>query len=322
MPRVSFRSAFCSASAVSIAFCGMAGFPRGVHAETASVAQVGISANAQAPASATREAASPNSDVAAAAPSNALISNQGSSPAGVEALKLPASDRELPLTKPIARLELTKPALVDSSPSGRSGAVKLLALSPPALLQPTRPPPAPWGRRFHPSQTPNLSGWAWWNSNLAGATATTLSFMCTMVVGFTFLPSDETGWGRPKFEGLKGNFREGPRFDNDRTYWNYVFHPIEGSEFYLVGRNRGLTWWQGLTYSFLMSGTFEYFIESAYERASWQDLWITPITGAAIGELRWQAKKALEDDKTGKPVGTLKKVLYVVLDPLDALSTL
>ena len=90
----------------------------------------------------------------------------------------------------------------------------------------------------------------------------------------------------------------------------------------MIARNRELTWWQSLTYAAAVSCTFEFFVESAYERASWQDLWITPVSGAFIGELRWQAKKALEDPHSGRPVGALNKVLYVIVDPFQAIYEL
>ena len=166
------------------------------------------------------------------------------------------------------------------------------------------------------------SGWAQWNSSLPGVTTTVMVFLVTMVGGFTLLPKNATGWSQPEFSGLEGNFTKGPRFDNDHGYWNYAFHPLGGSEFYMMARNRELTWWQSLTYAAAVSCTFEFFVESAYERASWQDLWITPVSGAFIGELRWQAKKALEDPHSGKPVGALNKVLYVIVDPFEAIYEL
>lgn len=148
------------------------------------------------------------------------------------------------------------------------------------------------------------------------------TFMVTMVVAFTLLPSNVTGWEEPQWAGLKGNFTEGPRFDNDRFFFNYVLHPLAGAEYYLAARNRKLPWWQSFAYSAAVSTTFEFLVESAYERASWQDLWITPVSGAALGELRWQLKKHVEDPREGKPIGTWNKVLYVLIDPLDAVYKL
>ena len=199
-------------------------------------------------------------------------------------------------------------------------------LSPLSPLDGYVPPPAPLGS----SSTSSLqalviddrSGWARWNANLWGVTATVLAFDVVMVIGFTFLPSDVTGWGEPRFNGLKKNLTVGPRVDNDRFLFNYVAHPLAGSEYYLIGRNRGLNWWQSTAYSVALSTAFEFLIESAYEQASWQDLWITPVAGTVFGELRWQVKKALENPSTGRPVGTLNKILYVVIDPFDAVYKL
>ncbi len=166
------------------------------------------------------------------------------------------------------------------------------------------------------------SAWARWNSSFWGASATVGTAMVTTVVVLSFFPRDFTGWNRPNFYGLKMNFTEGPSFDFDNFFFNYIAHPIDGSEFYLVARNRGLTWWQSFAYAAAVSTVFEFLIESAYERASWQDLWITPVSGTVIGELRWQAKKALENPHTGKPSGTANKILYVIVDPVDAILNL
>lgn len=182
--------------------------------------------------------------------------------------------------------------------------------------------PGSQDRRLPQQPIDDRSGWAKWNSSIWGVSATIVGFLGTMVVGFTFLPSEVTTWDRPKYDGLKGNFTTGPRFDNDRFVFNYVMHPIGGSELYMTARNRELTWWQSLAYAAAISTTFEFFIESAYERASWQDLWITPVSGAVLGELRWQIKKSLEDSTTGKPSGALNKILYVVIDPCDAVYKL
>lgn len=174
-----------------------------------------------------------------------------------------------------------------------------------------------------PPQTfDDRSGWARWNASLWGVSTTVLAFDAVMVAAFTLLPTEVTGWHEPEFNGLKKNFTEGPRVDNDRFLFNYVAHPLAGSEYYLIARNRDLNWWQSMAYSAALSSAFEFLIESAYEQASWQDIWITPVSGTVIGELRWQVKKALENPSTGKPVGIFDKILYVVIDPFDAVYKL
>lgn len=166
------------------------------------------------------------------------------------------------------------------------------------------------------------SWWARWNSSLLGISISVQSFNVLMVAAFTRLPRDISGWDQPRFKGLRYNFTRGPRVDNDRYMFNWVAHPLAGSEYYMIGRNRGLGPWEGLAYAAAMSAFFEFFVESVYEQASWQDLWITPVAGMVLGELRWQAKKALEDPSTGKPRGTVRKILYVILDPLDPIYNL
>jgi hypothetical protein len=166
------------------------------------------------------------------------------------------------------------------------------------------------------------SWWARWNSSIWGVSASFGALMFGMVAALSLLPRDISGWNKPNFYGLKRTFTSGPSFDYDHYYFNYLAHPYDGSEFYLAARNRELTWWQSFLYSAAVSSTFEFVIESAYEGASWQDLWITPVSGAVLGELRWQAKKALENPGTGKPEGTANQILYVVVDPLDAIFNL
>lgn len=197
-----------------------------------------------------------------------------------------------------------------------------LPLAPHDSFAPPPSTPPPTASSPSAGVVDDRSGWARWNASLAGVTTTVLAFDVVMLWGFTLLPSEFTGWGEPQFNGLKKNFTVGPRVDNDRFLFNYVAHPLAGSEYYMIARNRDLNWWQSMAYSVALSTVFEFLIESTYEQASWQDLWITPVSGTVLGELRWQAKKALENPTTGKPVGTLNKILYVVIDPFDAVYKL
>jgi hypothetical protein len=218
-------------------------------------------------------------------------------------------DAPAALPPPMRRLEL--------DPLETSG----VRASPPASPQ-ERIPRVAWLPSALPEEYDERSWWTRWNASLVGVTVTVQTFHVLMVAAFTRLPTEVSGWDQPRFHGLRDNFIRGPRVDNDRYVFNWVAHPLGGSEFYMIGRNRGLTPWEGLAYAAFMSTFFEFFVESVFERASWQDLWITPVAGMALGELRWQAKKALEDPKTGKPIGTWKKILYVVLDPFDPIYNL
>ena len=145
--------------------------------------------------------------------------------------------------------------------------------------------------------------------------------MATLAV-LSALPDKVTGWGKGSLENILYHAEQGPHFDTDPFYWNFMAHPFVGSEYYLLARNRNATWWQSLLYSAAMSAFWEFVTEGFFERPSIQDLTITPVAGAVLGELRYQAKEALIDPSTGKANKTWKKVLIVILDPINALSGL
>lgn len=161
-----------------------------------------------------------------------------------------------------------------------------------------------------------------WSRNIFHATFGVTTFQSVMVVAMTQLPPEVTGWtGRePGFTNISRSFTLGPRFDDDAWYWNAIAHPLAGAEYYLLARNRGAAGWQALLYAAALSAFFEFGPEAAYERASIQDLIITPIGGAILGECRYQARKALIDPRTGKANATWKQVLVVILDPIEALT--
>ena len=78
-------------------------------------------------------------------------------------------------------------------------------------------------------------------------------------------------------------------FESDGDPWpiNAVLHPIYGSEAYLSAR----TWGHNPAISFLFavtaSLTWEYLIESWFQRPSLIDLTWTPFAGAVLGEFRY-----------------------------------
>ncbi len=191
-----------------------------------------------------------------------------------------------------------------------------------APLAPSEPAPPHVPPAASEEVVDDRSGWAKWNSSLAGVTSSLVAVDLVCLGAFTLLPNEWTGWEDPEFKGLKENFTIGPRVDNDRWAWNYIAHPVTGAEYYLLARNREHSWYASFAYSAGMSTFWEFFVESAYEQASWQDIFITPVAGAALGELRWQIKRALVNPSTGRPVGPLKKVLYVLIDPFDAVTKL
>lgn len=72
-------------------------------------------------------------------------------------------------------------------------------------------------------------------------------------------------------------------FDKDEPFWNWMIHPYSGSQLFLYYRANGYSRMGSLGMSFVSSALFEFTIETLTEPASVQDLYQTPMLGAAIG---------------------------------------
>ena len=124
-------------------------------------------------------------------------------------------------------------------------------------------------------------------------------------------------------EGLlkkwKENVKEGPVFDEDEFFMNYVIHPWAGGVYYMTARGSGYKRWESFTYSFLMSTFFwEYGIESFAEVPSTQDLVITPIVGSIIGEGFFIAKgKIIQNERRVLKSNFLGNIILFVMDPFN-----
>ncbi len=118
-----------------------------------------------------------------------------------------------------------------------------------------------------------------------------------MVVGagvLYALPEEFTNWSKSELsEDLKNlpskwkeNVSEGPVWDQDDLFLNYVTHPYWGAVYYMQARNGGYGPFGSFMFSAIMSTFFwEYGIEAFAETPSIQDLIITPVAGSLIGEL-------------------------------------
>lgn len=72
-------------------------------------------------------------------------------------------------------------------------------------------------------------------------------------------------------------------FDQDEPYWNWLVHPLTGSQLYLFYRSVGYTRINSLAMTFISSTLWEFTVEIYSEPASIQDLYQTPILGSLLG---------------------------------------
>jgi hypothetical protein len=72
-------------------------------------------------------------------------------------------------------------------------------------------------------------------------------------------------------------------FDQDEPFWNWIVHPISGSQLYLYYRANGYTKASSMMMGFASSTIFEFAVEIYSEPASVQDLYQTPMLGTILG---------------------------------------
>jgi hypothetical protein len=149
-----------------------------------------------------------------------------------------------------------------------------------------------------------------------------------MVFGvLSLFPEDVSGWKkneiqtRSLFERWSEHVKSGPVSDYDNMFFNYVTHPYAGAVYYMTARSCGYKGFECFLYSAAMSTLFwEYGVEAFAEVPSSQDLLITPITGAVIGEIFFGVKKdIMNHDKRVLGSKLLGAMTLLFLDPFNTI---
>lgn len=136
-------------------------------------------------------------------------------------------------------------------------------------------------------------------------------------------PERISGWDREQkrnysFDKWRNNVSK-PVWDEDRWWINYVLHPYWGAAYYIQARERGLDRTQAFWYSALLSTLFEYGAEALAEPVSAQDLVVTPVAGALLGEYVFAPLRQRIRVQPG-PFDWSDKALLFITDPLGVLS--
>ncbi len=142
------------------------------------------------------------------------------------------------------------------------------------------------------------------------------------------MPESFTNWDRDSmsFSSLasdwKENVKEGPVWDKDDFFLNYIAHPYFGGVYYITARTAGCSRFSSFLYSALFSTFFwEYGIEAFAEVPSKQDLFVTPVIGSLVGEGMYELKKKIK--RNGRCVAGkrwLGNTILCLLDPLNEIQ--
>ncbi len=121
-------------------------------------------------------------------------------------------------------------------------------------------------------------------------------------------------WGR--------NVRNGPVWDEDDLWLNWIGHPYWGATYYIHARHYAHSKWESFLYAALISTClYEYGVEAFAEEPSTQDLFSTPIGGWLLGEYIFLPleKKIISNDNRLLGSRRLGKAVRYFLDPIGSI---
>lgn len=147
-----------------------------------------------------------------------------------------------------------------------------------------------------------------------------LSFGYNLTMGAFLLtmPESISRWDRAnklKWSHMKMKMKEAltlqPVIDDDLWYINYVGHPYQGGYYFNNLRSQGAGFWESAAYGLAQSMIWEYIVEGWFERPSIQDMIVTPLAGALVGELSHKA--TLQMQKNGFSLS--EKIIVTLINP-------
>lgn len=100
-------------------------------------------------------------------------------------------------------------------------------------------------------------------------------------------------------------------WDQDEFHINHLGHPYQGSFYFTAARSNNLSFWESILYTMAGSALWEVFAE--IETPSYNDLLVTTIGGASLGEMMHRIYFQVAD---------LSKILAFVVSPMHGINDL
>lgn len=178
--------------------------------------------------------------------------------------------------------------------------------------------PAEAGEESWPPRERNPAG-------LRRDTAYLLSYQVVTIGILYALPESVSNWSDEQKESYSlADWWENvtnPQWDTDDYYLNYILHPYWGAGYFVRARENGYDERAAFWYSAAMSTAFEFGAEALFEQPSIQDLIVTPVAGAILGEYFMHVRAGiLERRDPGKPLPLGDRLLLVLTDPIGAIN--
>jgi len=123
-------------------------------------------------------------------------------------------------------------------------------------------------------------------------------------------------WTQDAWRNMKRSLSKLPVWDRDDWQLNYIGHPIAGSYYYNSLRSQHASIFHSFLFATAQSFVWEYFIEATAEKPSTQDLIVTPIAGAILGESAHRLTMTMR--RNG--FNFLEKVFVIIFNPLFVMN--
>jgi hypothetical protein len=166
-----------------------------------------------------------------------------------------------------------------------------------------------------PAESPDWRGIKW-------DTAYFFGYQFAAILILYVAPESLSGWtqeDKDEFSFSKWtNHVRNPVWDGDEWWVNYILHPYWGATYYIRAQERGFKRMQSFWYAVLLSTLYEYGLEALFEPVSYQDLVVTPVAGALIGEyLFTPIRKRI---RAKGQFGWSDKTVLLLTDPLGVVN--
>ena len=133
-------------------------------------------------------------------------------------------------------------------------------------------------------------------------------------------PKEVTGWSpdwtQDAWRNVKRSLSSPPVWDDDDWQLNYIGHPVAGSYYYNSLRSQNASIFHSFLFATAQSFIWEYFIEATAEKPSTQDLIVTPIAGAILGE----SVHRLTMNMRRNGFNFFEKVFVILFNPMFVLN--
>lgn len=175
---------------------------------------------------------------------------------------------------------------------------------------------------------PGTEPWPPREKNPAGLrrdTAYLLSYQVVTIGILYALPESVSNWSDEQKDSYSlddwwKNVRN-PQWDTDKYYLNYILHPYWGAGYFVRSREHGYDERASFWYSAAMSAAFEFGAEALFEQPSIQDLIVTPVAGAILGEYFMRVRADIKERHApGEPLPLGDRLVLVLTDPIGAIN--